>query len=88
MARRTGTEQLLRLSAAIVGTLPLSLYAPLVLVTVVPLPDEARAALGLFAPLPAYALFGCLVARVSTGARAWLVCLVAAGLLRLALALG
>ncbi len=77
----------LRLSAALVGTLPVALYASLALADFLPTSNEVRAAIGYYAPLPLYSLFACLAARANGGLRAWLTCLSASCLLKLALVL-
>jgi hypothetical protein len=87
MARSNPRDVFLRLSAALLGTLPVALYASLALATYLPVSDAVRAVIGFYAPLPLYALFACLVARAHAGARAWLVCVGAAALLKLGLVL-
>ncbi len=85
MARRTGRDVFLRISAALLATLPLTLYASLALTAFLPASEQARAAIGFFAPLPLYSLFACLAARMQSGVRAWATCLIASGILKLVL---
>lgn len=87
MVRSDGGDKLLRLSAALVATLPVSLYASLALAAFLPVSVEARAAWGFFAPVPLYALLACVVARLRSGTRAWGICVAAAALLKLSLVL-
>jgi hypothetical protein len=87
MARSSGRDTLLRLSAALLATVPLAFYVSLALTAFLPASDQVRAAVGFFSPLPLYSLFACLLARMHTGGRAWLSCLVPTLMLKLLLAL-
>jgi hypothetical protein len=85
LARSSSLDAFLRLSAALIGVLPVALYAGLGLARFLPLEPEMRAALGYYSPLPLYALFGCLAARSQSGWRAWAACAGMAALLKVML---
>ena len=62
MPKRSSTPAL-TLSAALVGTVPLSLFGPLVLAKLLPVSDQLRAVIALYLPLPLYALLAVLTVR-------------------------
>lgn len=74
MARSSTFDVALRLSAALVATAPLALFAGMALAAFAPVSHEARAAIGLYTPLPLYVLFACLAAR-ARAVFAWPLCL-------------
>jgi hypothetical protein len=75
MSARSSPGRALTLVAALVGTLPLALYAPLLLAQKLPASDEARAALALFLPVPLYVVSACVVMRLRAP-QAWAACVV------------
>ena len=86
MARSSSQwDMFLRLSAAVVGVLPVAVYIGLATARWLPADAEVRAAVGYFCPLPVYVLLGCLVARDRSGVRAWAACALAAVALKAAL---
>jgi hypothetical protein len=85
LAHSSGLDVFLRLSAALVGTVPSAWCAGLALARWLPASDQARIAAGYFAPLPLYVVLACLAARARTGWRAWGACLLSGVLLALAL---
>lgn len=73
-----------RLSAALLATLPVAVLGGMALAVFAPASSEARAAIALYSPLPLYVLFACLAMR-TRGTAAWLVCGIATALLWLTL---
>lgn len=73
MARKPRKQLALELSAALLGTLPVALFTALALARLAPLSDQARAVVGLYAPLPLYAVLACLAARMRWKT-AWFAC--------------
>lgn len=70
MARSARTGRGLVLTAALVACAPLGLAVGLAIARLLPVSNEARAVVGLYAPLPSYVLLACSVARASSSV-AW-----------------
>jgi hypothetical protein len=63
MARRARERRGVILTAAFVACAPIGLGVGLAIARFLPVSNEARAVVGLYAPLPIYVLLACLVAR-------------------------
>jgi hypothetical protein len=87
MALYRRLDVLLRLAAALVACPPVALYSSLALAAFLPASDEVRAAIGYLIPLPLYTVYACMAARARSGPIAWIACIGALTLLRLALSL-
>jgi hypothetical protein len=70
---KRSTSHPLALAAALLGTLPISLFGPLALAKSPGLSAELRAVIALYLPLPLYALLGLLAVRKRWG-WSWLAC--------------
>lgn len=68
------TSHPLSLAAALIGTLPVSLFGPMATAKLMPLSPELRAVVALYAPLPLYALLATLTVRLRWR-WAWTACL-------------
>lgn len=80
-------DRALRITAAMIPTLLVAIYASHLLARWLPLSAEGKWALGFYLPLPIYAVLACLVVRMRRGPRAWIVITVALGALKVALLL-
>jgi hypothetical protein len=81
---RARLNEAARVSAALLGTLPAALLASIVLCRSLPLREDRRFAVGFLLAIPLWVAGVCTVYLTRSGARAWLACLVAIGLLALA----
>ena len=86
MRSETRVAAFLRHSAALVATVPVALYLALAIIRWWPASDGARLAFGYVALVPLWVALACVAVRARSGGRAWIVCIVATAVLRVALA--
>lgn len=76
--RRADRPDAARVLAALIGTLPASIFTAAAIARFAPAEEPTRLALGYALALPIWIAAMCLVALVRSGRRAWLLCAVAA----------
>jgi hypothetical protein len=70
-----------RVTASMLGTLPVAVLAAMVVARYLPARDEVRLAVGFLLLIPLWVTGICTVFLARSGGRAWLRCLVLAGIL-------